>query len=52
MANMGKIAHCTCSNRGQDRLYGKGQRLHNFCAKQSKALHSDKYRCTVCGRVS
>lgn len=53
MANTGRIAPCTCVNKGQDDLYGKHNRLHNYCQKLSKAAGGgDKYRCTVCGRIS
>ena len=34
------IIACSCENEGQDKLYGKGKRLHNKC--------KDGWRCTVC----
>lgn len=36
------IKPCHCENEGQDRLHGKGRRVHNF------AHNDDKWRCTVC----
>lgn len=37
-----KVLDCTCANVGQDKLHGKGKRVHNPFAKG--------YRCTVCGK--
>lgn len=34
---------CTCKHEYQDKEYGKGNRVHNSCAKG--------YRCTVCGDI-
>jgi hypothetical protein len=39
-----KVKPCTCSNEGQDNLYGKGNRLHNMKFDKS-------FICTVCGTV-
>lgn len=36
------IKACTCENKGQDRLHGKGRRVHNYCET------SGHWRCTVC----
>lgn len=39
------IKNCTCSNEFQDKLYGKGKRVMNECAKGTAC------RCTVCSKV-
>ena len=44
MSKEAKIFKCTCSHEFQDKRYGKGKRLFNYCSK------SDKWRCTVCKR--
>lgn len=36
------IRKCVCKSAFQDRLYGKGNRVHNNT--------NDGVRCTVCGR--
>jgi hypothetical protein len=42
------IRKCECSNTGQDKLHGKGMRVHNpFKMKDGKTLN---YRCTVCSK--
>lgn len=38
------IKSCNCEHQAQDKLYGKGQRLHNV-GKAGKET-----RCTVCGK--
>lgn len=38
---------CTCYSPFQDRKYGKGVRVHNYCRRAS-GLGA---RCTVCGDV-
>lgn len=38
------ILPCTCKNEYQDKEYGKGNRVHNPCKKNTSA------RCTVCGK--
>lgn len=38
-----------CVNVGQDKLYGKGKRVHNACVRKGTDLWG--YRCTVCGNV-
>jgi hypothetical protein len=37
------VRSCSCSNEGQDALYGKGQRVMNETAD-----NPPKKRCTVC----
>lgn len=39
-----EIKSCDCVHKGQDRLYGKGYRLHNYARKK------DMWRCSVCGK--
>lgn len=39
------IAKCTCENEYQDKLYGKGMRVHNAFGGRG----ADRGRCTVCG---
>ncbi len=38
------ILDCTCKNEFQDKMYGKGKRVHNVLAKKS----TFDYRCTAC----
>lgn len=45
---MTRILACSCSHDGQDKLHGKGQRVHNLCRKDGKATG---WRCTVCTSV-
>lgn len=40
---------CSCKNQYQDKMYGLGQRAHNFAPKKDKA--GRKWRCTVCGNM-
>lgn len=40
------ILPCDCSHPGQDKLYGKGLRVHN---SKTKTLEKGRFRCTVCG---
>lgn len=42
------ILTCKCVHEGQDRLYGKNQRVGNLLAKDAKSSTST-YRCSVCG---
>lgn len=42
------ILKCNCSNSYQDKLYGKGMRIHNICSKDPRIKQA---RCTVCGKV-
>lgn len=37
-----KVQPCTCKSEYQDKLYGKGMRVHNHGVKL------DVYTCTVC----
>ena len=39
------ILPCSCEHRGQDILYGRGNRVHNPCKPKEK---TDYWRCTVC----
>ena len=44
-----KVKQCSCSNEGQDRIYGPKNRVFNRTNKSSaKAGESGEYRCTVC----
>lgn len=40
-----EIVHCNCQNEGQDKIYGKGNRVANELKKK------DTYRCTVCKAI-
>lgn len=40
------IMPCTCQDEFQDKLYGKGMRVHNV--SQVKGKLGDKAYCTVC----
>lgn len=44
-----KVLFCGCKYPYQDRVYGKGNRVHNQGI--SKTTSSDVWRCTVCGAV-
>lgn len=35
------VLSCSCINEGQDKMYGKGRRLHN-------KMKDGSFRCTVC----
>jgi len=39
------ILRCTCTHKDQDRIHGKGKRVHNLVAKR---VNPQFYRCTVC----
>jgi len=42
------IRKCDCVHPSQDKLHGKGMRVHNpFKMKDGKTLN---YRCTICGK--
>ena len=46
---MTKEIKCTCKNEFQDKLYGKGMRVHNECgANKGKTTG---WKCTVCGNI-
>lgn len=45
-----KIITCTCTNKGQDELHGKGRRVANYT--KGKRAPAGGYRCTVCSRVT
>jgi hypothetical protein len=50
MTNKGvKIYPCTCLNKWQDKEYGKGNRLHNYCNRPNSTEEMKGLRCTVCG---
>jgi hypothetical protein len=42
---MTKVQSCSCKHNDQDRMYGKGKRLHN----QTRGNNRSEWRCTVCG---
>lgn len=42
------IHKCSCQHEQQDKLYGKGNRVHNECNPKAS---SKSIRCTVCGSV-
>ena len=44
---MSKVMNCTCEHEAQDKIYGKNQRLFNEAGKDG-----NKYRCTVCGKLT
>ena len=39
------VMHCGCVHDGQDKIHGKGMRVHNRCDGNKAA------RCTVCKTV-
>lgn len=43
------VLKCSCKNEGQDKIYGKGYRLHNTCKKGTSGTG---FRCTVCKNVN
>lgn len=43
------IKSCSCSHNGQDKLHGKGRRVHNQL--QTPKDKKPEWRCTVCGAV-
>ncbi len=38
------VRFCTCVHEGQDKMFGKRNRLHNLTKKED-------WRCTVCGNI-
>lgn len=42
-----KITSCDCKHEYQDKMYGRGQRVHNPCKRGTDSVD---YRCTVCGK--
>jgi len=40
------ILKCTCQNAGQDKIHGKGSRVHNPTVNSTS---QKTWRCTVCG---
>jgi len=45
--SMTKILPCNCKHEFQDKLYGKGMRVHNQMTKENKL---GDWRCTSCGK--
>jgi hypothetical protein len=45
---MTKILRCDCHHEYQDKIYGKGMRLHTPKEEPEK----NGYRCTVCGKIN
>lgn len=43
------ILPCDCTSETQDKLYGKGKRVHNDMA--TKAQGQRETRCSVCQKV-
>ena len=41
------IVRCNCENKGQDNLYGPGNRVHNKIDKSMKH-NQNNWRCSVC----
>lgn len=44
------IVPCTCISAQQDKMYGKGNRVHNVCKHPSTKEIDKGKRCTVCGK--
>ena len=44
-----RILPCPCSHDGQDKMYGAGQRVHNYA--KSKPNKEGGWVCTVCGKA-
>jgi len=40
------IIKCSCKHEGQDKLHGKGMRVHNICKLDDDTMNG--LRCTVC----
>ena len=52
MPNSGTIIlSCDCKNGFQDKAYGYGNRVHNYCKNPSTKKDMGGARCTVCGKV-
>lgn len=43
---MGSIQECSCAHEFQDKLHGKGNRVHNSVGKGKE--HGKEVVCTVC----
>jgi len=41
-----KVTSCSCENKSQDEMYGKGNRVFNKAGGKGAV----KWRCTVCGK--
>ena len=48
-----EIRYCSCKHEYQDKIYGKGQRVHNYGENKYKASGggTSGWICTVCGTV-
>jgi len=46
-----KIHPCNCDNKFQDKEYGQGNRVHNYCNNPVSKEPMKGLRCTVCGKV-
>ena len=46
---MTKTIRCTCHHEYQDKIKGKGMRVHNYAEKVNQG--DGGWRCTVCGDV-
>ena len=47
---MATIMECTCNHDSQDKMYGKGRRVHNV-APGSDQKKTNRFRCTVCSSI-
>ena len=45
------IKKCTCKHKYQDKIYGKGNRVHNEIGSNVCVGKLKGYRCTVCENV-
>lgn len=43
------IMPCTCQHEGQDKMYGKGRRIHNPLGPKKKQSGLN-WHCSVCGK--
>ena len=43
------IKQCDCKHEFQDKIYGKGNRVHNLARNENNKAGG--YRCTVCKKV-
>jgi len=44
-----KILKCDCVHEYQDKIHGKGKRVHNFAKNANNK--SGGWRCTVCQKI-
>ena len=45
------ILKCSCYNKYQDELYGKGNRVYNYPCKNKNTGRYTDARCTVCDNM-